>query len=217
MPRPLIGITADANAEKYLVGRAYAAMVTQAGGAPLILPCIRECVADYLRIADGIILTGGDDPVTTHWGIPMHPKATPVDPERQVFELALLEALKPLREKPVLGVCLGMQMMGLHAGGTLDQHLPDTLPTADLHWNKCNHEIIGELGGGAVHSHHRQALTDPGRHMKVIATSPDGVIEAIRHDDRPFYLGVQWHPERTSDAQLGLGLIQKLIDAARRK
>ena len=215
--RPIIGITADASEEKFLLGRSYITAVQEAGGLPLILPCVPQCAAEYLRLCDGIMLTGGGDPIMTDarlGGRPLHPKANPIDPQRQEFEIAILDALAADAPKPALGICLGMQMMGLHAGGKIDQHLPDSLSTANQHWDKRVHEIRGEIGRGAVHSHHRQALTDPGR-MRVVATSPDGVIEAIQSDDRPFYLGVQWHPERTDDAALGIGVIRKLVEAAR--
>jgi putative glutamine amidotransferase len=150
----------------------------------------------------------------SRWNLSTHPKATPLHPQRQAFELALLEALDRAPAKPALGVCLGMQLMGLHRGGTLDQHLPDSLPTAVLHWDHGSHEIAGELGRGLVHSHHRQALTHAGS-LAVIARAPDGVIEAVRDAARPaMYLGVQWHPERTHDEKLGAGLFRKLVMAA---
>lgn len=210
--RPIIGITVDVADGKYSLGRSYARMVIQAGGAPVMLPCEVACITEYLRLCDGVILSGGDDPDTTRWGVPIHPKAQPMHPDRQAFEVALLEALDEERRKPALGICLGMQLMGLHCGGELDQHLADSLSTAADHWDRRAHTITGELGEGTVHSHHRQALRDAGK-LRVIARSSDGVIEAVRRDDRSFYLGVQWHPERTEDAQLGIGVIQRLIEA----
>lgn len=210
--RPLIGITADANADKFIISRSYCAMVDKAGGLPLILPCLAERAAEFVEQCDGIILTGGDDPITTHWGVPMHPKSKPIDPQRQQFELALLEQLAAMKSKPVLGICLGMQLMGLHAGGKLNQHLPDTLATADLHWDKRAHLVSGELGSGEVHSHHRQALSDAGS-LRVIAMAPDGVIEAVQRDNHSFYVGVQWHPERTLKHELGFDLFRRLVDA----
>ena len=212
--KPIIGITTEVTDQKYQVGRSYAAMVMQAGGVPLLLPAVIEAVSEYLAICDGVIFSGGDDPLTTQWGVPMHPEATPLNPQRQAFEVALLEALDRHAHKPALGICLGMQLMGLHHGGMLDQHLPDHLPTADLHWERRAHQVNGDLGSGVVHSHHRQALRDPGR-LRVIATAPDGVIEAVRCDQRRFYLGVQWHPERTADETLGVGVFRGLIAAAK--
>lgn len=210
---PLIGLTADAAADKFLSSRSYSAIVAAAGAAPIILPCIMDRIDDYLSSCHAIILTGGGDPITTRWGVALHPKAQPIDSQRQEFELALLDALAQRPEKPVLGICLGMQLMGLHAGGRIDQRLADSLPTADLHWNQRRHEITGELGRGFVHSHHRQALTDPGS-LRITATASDGVIEAIQDDHRSFYLGVQWHPERTEDQALGLDVIRRLVAAS---
>ncbi len=212
---PIIGITADLAKGRIQVGEHYARMIAQAGGVPIILPPLVERVHEMLGVCHGVVLTGGDDPIMTHWGRPMHPRATPVDRQRQAFELALLHALDERPHMPALGVCLGMQLMGLHGGGELDQHLPDTLATAAMHWDHGSHDVAGELGSGIVHSHHRQALTDAGPHLKVIARAPDGVIEAVQRIDRPaMYLGVQWHPERTSDERLGLGLFRRLVAEA---
>jgi putative glutamine amidotransferase len=161
-----------------------------------------------------MVLSGGDDPATERWGQPTHPRAKPMDPRRQAFEVALLEALDAEGEVPVLGICLGMQLMGLHRGGRLDQFLPESLPTAEGHAPGRRHAVSGALGCGPVHSHHRQALADPGA-LSVVARAEDGLIEAVRDEARPFYVGVQWHPERTEDEALGPGLFRSLVDAAR--
>ncbi len=148
-----------------------------------------------------------------HWSIPTHPRARTIDPARQEFELALLRALDSRPGEAVLGVCLGMQLMGLHRGGRLDQHLPDSLPSAGSHSDCAVHGVCGALGEGRVHSNHRQALVDPGD-LEIVARAPDGVIEAVRDPARPFYVGVQWHPERTDDEVLGPGIIRRLVEAA---
>ena len=213
MRPPIIGITADLADSTYRVSTRCPAAVAAAGGLPLLLPCLPEAAAEFVERCDGLILSGGDDPIMERWGVPTHPQATPVNPKRQAFELALLEILESRQHVPVLGVCLGMQLMGLFRGGTLIQYLPDTLASADQHWPKTSHSVHGELGRGSVHSHHRQALADPGQ-LRVAAAADDGVIEAIRDDGRPFYLGVQWHPERTQDETLGVGVIRQLVEAA---
>ena len=210
--RPRIGITVDVDSNSYRCRFPYADMVIGAGGVPLLLPCIEEAIPDYLSICDGFVTTGGDDPDMTMFDVANHPSIKTIDPRRQAFEMKLLGHLDAT-DHPILAICLGMQLMGLAAGGTLDQHLPDTLPTAALHWDGGEHDIDGVLGTGSVHSHHRQALVDPGT-LEVVARAPDGVIEAVRDANRPERLGVQWHPERTTTTDLGPGLFSRLVEVA---
>src|SRR5690606_9150013 len=157
-------------------------------------------------------------PIMEAFGEAPHPEATPVHPQRQEYELALLEALEARPATPVLGVCLGMQYMTLHAGGRLDQHLPESLATADGHWERA-HEVIAEasapawLTSSAALSRHRQAMRGAGR-LQVAARAPDGVIEAVFDPARPFYAGVQWHPERT-EGEWGVAVYRALVEAAR--
>ncbi|MBT8485634.1 MAG: type 1 glutamine amidotransferase [Phycisphaerales bacterium] len=211
--RPVIGITPDATEEKLLLARTYVAMVADAGGLAVILPPRAEDADAYLGLCDGFLLSGGDDPDMRRWGVPTHPKATPIDHERQAFECELLTRLDERPDIPVLGVCLGMQLMALNAGGTLDQHLFDSHPSADDHWGRRPHAVTGDLGDGTVQSHHRQAIVDAGA-LDVVARAHDGLIEAVRGPGRRFYLGVQWHPERTTDARLGIGIVRGLVRAA---
>ncbi len=208
MPAPLIGITADGDERTYKCARAYSEMVAESGGTPIILPHRLDRLDEYLKLCAGFILTGGDDPRMEEFGAATHAKATPLDPQRQAFEVALLRAAPA--DLPLLGVCLGMQMMALVAGGTLDQHLPDTLPSHDSHWGQKTHAVEGEIGRGLVLSHHRQAVADPGR-LVVVARAPDGVIEAVADPACRFRLGVQWHPERTADPHLGRSLFARLV------
>lgn len=193
----------------------YVHAVFSAGGTPVIIPPARIPICDLIPRFDAFILSGGDDPVTEPFGVPTHPAAVPVYSKRQHLETQLLRSLADHPEKPVLGICLGMQMMGLVAGGTLNQHLPDTHTTHSDHWEH-EHPIISLdesiLPSGTIHSKHRQAMQDPGS-LRVLATAHDGVIEAIDDPDRRFYLGVQWHPERTANEQLGQDIIDKLVAA----
>lgn len=227
--RPWIGISvnSESNAKgesRYDLAPAYASAVTEAGGLPLLLPHEPALAEHYLDLCDGLILTGGDDPVTEAFGEPTHPRARPIAPRRQAFELALLDAAAARPELPVLGICLGMQLMALHGGGRLDQFLPETLGSAaTVHQDNRRHPIVMEVpdsvlwktrhaahprkgsplngpegnGDFQVISHHRQAVVEAGV-LRVVARAADGVIEAIDApvSQRRFYLGVQWHPER---------------------
>ena len=210
---PLIGLTPDFVDGRIALRPTYLDAVRAAGGLPMILSGDPRDVDEAIEQCDGFVLTGGDDPIMEAFGIETHAAAIPVDPRRQEFELALLARLDASPQQPVLGVCLGMQMMGLHAGGVLDQHLPDSLPSFESHAAGAEHVVTGSLGTGQVWSRHRQALTNSGA-LDVVATAEDGVIEAIEAPDRCLYLGVQWHPERTQHTGLGLGLFQRLVEAA---
>lgn len=245
-------MTCDADEERYLSRRPYADAIERAGGVPVLLPHRVALADEYVARCDAIVLTGGDDPIMEHWGIRTHVKATPVQSSRQAFELALLAALDRRRDRAALGICLGMQYMALHAGGALDQHLPDSCPTHAVHWGRVLHRVSGDrrvcqpirgasapvepshgeprgsesrhverepgersgIVDGMVLSHHRQAVVDPGR-LVVAARADDGVIEAVCDPARPFYLGVQWHPERTEDPTWGAGVLRALVGAAR--
>ena len=212
---PLIGVTTDLVKDQARLRCGYARSIAECGGIAIPLFPLPGSGPAVLAHLDGIIFSGGDDPDTTAFGAPVHPSANLIDPVRQTFELELLDALEcSYPEMPVLGICLGMQMLGLHAGGRLDQHLPDRLQTADQHRDGSVHDVTGTRFTGRVHSHHIQALDHPGR-LTVVGEAPDGVIEAVESTERKFLLGVQWHPERSDDPRTGLAVFQSLLDACR--
>ncbi len=231
--KPLIGITLDrveTEAYKhgaYQIGPFVVRAVAAAGGVPVLMAVDPDLAWDYAETCHGFVFTGGLDPDTAAFGEPMHPKARKMDPQRQAFELTLLDALAERPGKPVFGICLGMQMMALHAGGSLNQYMPETHDDPAAHHKGADHPIKVTVtdavitpgdaeGHEPIHSSHQQAVSDPGR-MRVVAIAEDGTIEAI--DGKPtdadrFYLGVQWHPERGGDGPLNLGLFRRLISAA---
>ncbi len=243
MPRPVIGITVDTHIEsgRLQCAPAYAQAVTRAGGLPLLLTQEVALIGEYLRVCDGVLLTGGDDPAMEAFGQTTHPAATVISPLRQAFELALIKGIDDCPEKPVLGICMGMQLMALVHGGNLNQHLPDTLGTAaEIHAGNNRHgvrwepvlrqstmerqspvlrnlaSIAGNEDETLVTSSHHQAVSDAGP-LTVLATAPDGVIEAIGDLSRAFYVGVQWHPERSAsraDDRLFRSLVSATVSAA---
>jgi len=236
-PRPAIGITVDnkgnsAETGTYESAIRYSQAVERAGGLPVLLPHCPEHAGQYVHRLDGLILTGGADPVMEQFGCATDGRARRIDQNRQAFELALLAEVDrqrgdaiPGAEMPVLGVCLGMQLMALHGGATLDQYMPESMgeAAAKVHFDNAEHTLHFEhddsvLGPSdrPIVSSHRQRITDAGR-LRVVARAEDGTIEAIDDPARPFYLGVQWHPERkdsSDDDSLNLGLIRGLVDIA---
>lgn len=232
MPHPLIGITLDnvantADSGKYEVGTGYSRAVAAAGGTPLLLPHEPERTADYAAICDGLILTGGVDPDTATLPAgwpgrgPVHTSARVMDPRRQAFELALLAAADSNPDQPVLGVCLGMQLMTLHCGGVLNQYLPDTHSAEVVERHRDGDHAVtvtadGPLGRegdhGTIHSHHQQVIANVGS-LRIVAHAEDGIIEAVDDPQRAFYVGVQWHPERGDAGPLSLGLVSRFVEA----
>lgn len=223
--RPIVGITMDVSdvngRQKLDVGLAYARCVERAGGTAVMLAPIVDAIPGQLAACSGFVFTGGDDPRLEAFGGTSHPKITPLHPLRQEYELALLAALESQQDKPVLGICLGMQLMCLRSGGTMDQYMPETTPTHARHWG-ADHVVTPtqasqhsvRIATGTVHSKHKQAIIATGA-MQTIATSDDGVIEAAAHPGRRFYVGVQWHPERTENDALGQAIFDQFIAACR--
>lgn len=201
-------------------GLAYTACVRKAGGLPILLAPIVDAIPDYLALCRGFVFTGGKDPRMEPFGKVTSPHANLMHPVRQEFDTAILKALRDEREIPTLGICLGMQMMALVSGGELDQHLPNSISThADHAGNKLHAVNVRSVltpGSGSVASSHHQAVASPGS-LEVFATSTDGVIEGIADCGRRFFVGVQWHPERSGDGALGQGVFDKLVTACRAK
>ena len=219
MKKPVIGLTAnlvrdDQGLLRHEVKATYLDAVLRVGGVPVVLPAIASIREAMLNRVDGVIITGGEDIDPRPFGTELHSQSQIMQPERQSAEIALLDALRAQPEKPVLGICLGMQLMGVHAGCPLIQHLQDLKQDADRHRLDNEHRVEGQIGCGLVTSWHHQALADCGP-FEPIGWSDDGVLEAIRDTKKPFYLGVQWHPERTRDSAMGDGIIARLIEAAR--
>lgn len=219
--RPMIAISPDLldrnGHETIRVTSAYARRIWDAGGLGLVVPSDIATIPELLARFDGFVLTGGDDPRTEPFGEPTHSQTTPVHPVRQGFETELLRALRSdAPDLPVLGVCLGMQMMALSSGGSLDQFMPETTATHAEHW-EANHAVAGEHGypSGEVRSKHHQAVRDPGS-MRIVSCAHDGVVEAIDDPSRKHFIGVQWHPERTDEHAMGQWYFDQLVAACRR-
>jgi putative glutamine amidotransferase len=212
--KPIIGITCDNSdtANTYHCPFAYCDAVAVAGGIPIALP-FKSNLADIPQVVDlldGIIFTGGNDLDPSVWGEPVHPKATPIHPDRERYERALMAEVEK-RRLPTLGICLGSQLMNVYRGGSMKQFIPELGLSPTLEHRKTEgkdgrHPVsiaadstLGKtIGATAVESNsaHKQAMANIGRGLRVIATAPDGVVEALEDPTFPLWLGVQWHPER---------------------
>lgn len=238
MNLPLIGldtdlVTDDAGVERCTLRTNYIQAILEAGGLPVLLPCEPSLAKHYASVCDGILLTGGDDPRTEDFGQPTHPNARPIENKRQAFIVALLKAIDERPTLPTLGVCLGMQMMSLHAGGKLHQYLPEILPDAGIHQGCKAHPITATHVDSVLFEHlpdeadtkarhasltiisaHQQSVAEAGS-LRVVAAAEDGVIEAVDDPARRFYAGVQWHPERGDQGCLSFGLVKQFVAACR--
>jgi len=211
MRRPRVGIPLDLDEVRgrYELPRAYADAVRDEGGLPLPIPYGDEALAGaYLSLCDALLVAGGDfDIPPERYGEPRRPGCGPSRTGRTAFEASLAEAALSAG-MPVLGICGGMQLVNVVAGGTLHQHLPDDLGVSheqEEPKDAQSHEVrivtgtlLASLCGPeplAVNSTHHQAVNRSGNGVLVSAWAPDGVVEAIELPDHPFALGVQWHPE----------------------
>ncbi|MFD9125546.1 gamma-glutamyl-gamma-aminobutyrate hydrolase family protein [Kitasatospora sp. NPDC059571] len=230
MPKPLIGLTtylADARWGEWelpaaLLPAAYVSCLQAAGGRVVLLPPdAPEAAVDVVARLDAIVLTGGEDVDPQLYGAQPHPCTGPPVRERDRWERAVLAA-GLAHDLPVLGVCRGMQLMNVHAGGTLIQHLPDEVGHHGHNphgGHFAPHAVttvpgtrIGALlpGTGQVATHHHQAVESLGAGLVVGARAADGTIEAIESNRHRFVVGVQWHPEMAFDS----AVVHALVAAA---
>lgn len=178
----------------------YSQAVIAAGGLPVFVPLDVD-PADVIDRLDGVLVTGGDDIDPTRYGAARDPNTQPSEPTRDIQELALLDAAVATK-KPVLGICRGIQIVNVHAGGTLHQHVPEhafldqagSVEQHDVDFERGS--ILAGLYGDRrrVNSLHHQAVDRVGESLCVTARTVDGGIEGLEHETLPI-VAVQWHPE----------------------
>jgi putative glutamine amidotransferase len=226
--RPVIGLTTYREPAAWgvwqqradLLQAEYADTVVAAGGIPVLLPPASddaEAAAAVVTRLDGLVISGGADVDPTRYGAEPHERTAGWRPERDAWELALLDAAMAA-DLPVLGVCRGMQLMAVHAGGELDQHTPDLVghehhspggdAFGDITVSTEPGSRLASLVGTQVEvaCHHHQSVREaPG--FTVTARADDGTVEAMEAAGGTFRVGVQWHPEMRTELALVRGLV----------
>jgi putative glutamine amidotransferase len=233
--KPVIGIGSDigpAAPGKRDHAFAYATYIDslrRAGAIPVVIPPQPENAEDVLENLDGIVLAGGYDCDPAIYGEERHPTVEPMDPRRQENDLSLARAARE-RGIPTLGICLGVQVMNIAAGGKIIQDIDSEIATEIRHDSgpeyRARHDVTIEQGTrlasilGArtwsVNSSHHQAIRNAGEGLRVTAHAPDGVIEALEDPQHPFYVGVQWHPEDMPGEESANTIFRAFVEAARK-
>jgi putative glutamine amidotransferase len=212
---PIVAVTGSTrivnHSGKVTVNRPYTDAVLAAGLIPLVVPPMPgDAASAILDSVRGLVLTGGEDVDPAHFGAERHPATGPANGLRDSIELALAREAAA-RHMPTLAICRGVQVLNVAMGGTLVQDIPSALRTP------IEHDAEGERGSRVhgvsidagsrlaeivgsreitTNSFHHQSVDRVAAGLRTVATSPDGVVEAVECDDRAWWaVGVQWHPE----------------------
>jgi putative glutamine amidotransferase len=204
----------------------YVTAVRQAGGLALLTTPERQLVDDpdeLLNRVDGLLLSGGHDMDPATYDAEAHEATNNVDPLRDAFEIALTRRAVQ-RDMPVLGICRGIQVLNVAFGGTLHQHLPESVGHEDHRrvpgsFDGADHDVrltpgsLAALAAGelvhATKSHHHQGVDRIGDGLVVTGTSTlDDLAEAIELPEHRFVLGVQWHPEADDRSRVVAALVR---------
>lgn len=239
--KPLIGMPARSLtlAEDHLLRYAGLATYTRAieiaGGAPLLIPLAlnEETLRSIFERLDGLLIQGGVDVHPQEYGEPVESFCGEIDTARDETELRILRwALA--EELPTLGICRGIQMINVAAGGSLHQDIPAQLGSPmqhqhvkgnPYHFHAHSVEIEAQsrlsraLGATKleVNSLHHQSLKTIAPGFHVVARAPDGIVEGIEADDGRFAIGVQFHPEwMIDDDPRMIGIFRSFIEAIQR-
>jgi putative glutamine amidotransferase len=194
--------------------RRYLSFVEFCGAEPVMLSERWEAPAD-IGPFDALLLSGGGDIDPSRYGdATRHPAIYDVIPARDQMEARLIDAFIE-RRRPIFGICRGIQMLNVHFGGGLFQHVPDICAEeSERHQQNDGYDAMHSLCVDAAthlgraladlretNSAHHQAI-DPrrmGRGLRIAARSGAGLIEAVESDDPALRISaVQWHPERLS-------------------
>lgn len=232
--RPIIGITSGLKKDVRInscLNYDYVAAINSAGGIAVILPVITDenQLDEYIKIIDGVVFSGGEDISPYYYGENPTKEIGKTCESRDSFEMGLIK--RAISEnKPVLGICRGMQLINVVLGGTLHQDINTQINNSLEHRSSEDqlgsphhrvkiledsllYKLLNEREIG-VNSFHHQSVKDIGTGLKPVAFSSDGVVEGIETTKSSFLLGVQWHPEKLVDNYPNLGnIFSAFIDA----
>ncbi len=232
--RPVIGITCDEDWEnrRAQVYAGYYEAVFRCGGQPFLIPCLEgACAFDILDRLDGLLLTGGQDVDAYRFGEEPHHQIGTVLPHRDTMELALSAGAVSIG-LPTLGICRGIQVMNIALKGDIYQDLDSQWEGKPLVCHDQRgpkwfgiHEVVLTPESQIRHicgmetlrtnSFHHQAVRRLGKDLIASGFTRDGVIEALELAQHPFFIGVQWHPERMWERDPSmLALFSSLVKAA---
>lgn len=231
---PIIGIVCghDTNdgRDRYYVSNSVIQAVSEAGAVPILIPYTddEKKLAAALNTVGGVVLPGGVDVDPYLYGEEPVRGLGRIDPEWDALDVTAAR-LALERNVPVLGLCRGMQVLNVAAGGTLWQDIPSQVKGALQHSQKAprwaaSHGVtidpdskLGRLLGAElrVNSYHHQAVKDVAPGFQVTAEAADGIVEAIEGDEHVFAVGVQWHPELMTDSDpVQRRLFEGFVEAA---
>ena len=229
--KPVIGVMPlwDENKNSFWMLPGYLEGISEAGGLPLTLPLTENMqdLKEVLEICDGLLFTGGHDVSPWVYGEERIPGCNACCEERDRMEILVLR-MAIEKDKPVFGICRGIQLINAALGGTLYQNLPDQFPSVIEHhmsppYDAVCHNVILENGSPlqkllqtenlGVNSYHHQGVCRVAPDLKVMARSEDGLVEAVYRPESRFLWAVQWHPEFSykvdpSSRQLFSALVQ---------
>ncbi len=211
--KPLIGLLPliDYQKKSYWMLPGYMQGIEAAGGIPVMLP-LTDCTEDintFTHMCDGFLFTGGQDVSPEIYNEKKIEKCGECSYARDKMELMLLNELLSI-DKPVLGICRGIQFINAALGGTLYQDIPSQTASDINHHQKPPydipvHKVILKKESPihnllkkdilSVNSYHHQAIKNLAPPLKVMATATDGIIEGVYLPEKKFLWAIQWHPE----------------------
>ena len=212
--KPVIGISMDTGMKKkysrfpwFAIRDNYINSIINSNGLPLMLPSKPNLADHYFKLIDGILITGGDFDIDPKlYGEKKSKAVVRIDKQRTDFEIKIARlALK--KNKPILGICGGQQLLNVALNGSLIQHIVKiTIKHEQIQpRNKFSHKVQINLKSKLykivkkkefrVNSAHHQAIKKVGKNLDVNAIAEDGIIEGIESKNHKFFLGIQWHPE----------------------